>query len=74
MGRFFVHMDGGGKYVVFSDLPSEELNRRLEKQLNFLPFLALEELRAGGNQCVHEADAVFAGFAARHFNPAVGFL
>jgi len=44
-----VNMDYGRKYIVLSDFPSEEVNRRFEKVLNLLWLLPLEESRACGD-------------------------
>lgn len=64
MRRFFVHVNGGGEYVVLADLAGEEVKRRLEKRLDLIPLLPLEKLRAGGDERIHEADAVLAGLAS----------
>jgi len=71
MGRFLVHVDGGGEDIIPADPLGEEVNRSLEKGLDFHPFLALEELRAGGDERVHKADAILAGFAPRRLDAVV---
>ena len=73
MRRFLVHVDDGGEYVTRADLIRYEIRRSVEERPDFLPLLALEELRAGGDERVHETNAVLAGLAPRRVNPAVRF-
>ena len=59
MRCLFVHVNGGGENIILADFPWKEVNRRLKKCFNFIPLFAFEEIRAGSNERVHEANAVF---------------
>ena len=52
-------------------MANEEVRRPLEECLYLLWGLALEKLRAGGNERIHKACAVLAGAAPRLFNAAL---
>lgn len=51
----------------------KEINRRLEKRLDFLPLLTFEEIGTGCDERIHEADAVLAGLTARRLYPVICF-
>ena len=55
---------------IFCDRKSTAVRK---KRLDFLPLFTLKELRAGSDQRVNEADAVFSGPTACRLDPSVRF-
>ena len=64
MGRFFIHVYHSRNDVLPAHPVNEEVRRPLEVGRYLLWGLALEKLRAGGNQRVHKPSAVLAGAAS----------
>mgnify|MGYP004715327427 CR=1 FL=1 len=68
MGRFFIHVYHSRNDVLPAHPVNEEVRRPLEVGRYLLWGLALEKLRAGGNQRIHKPGAVPAGATASLFN------
>ena len=68
VGRFLVHVYHSRHDIVLPYSVNEEISRPMEKFLYLLWGLALEKLRAGGDQRVHKPGAVLTGAAASLFN------
>ena len=64
LGRFFIHVYHSRNDVLPAHPVNEEVRRPLEVGRYLLWGLALEKLRAGGNQRVHKPSAVLAGAAS----------
>ena len=71
VGRFLVHVYHGGEDVAPAHLLFHEGHRLREVGLYLLSAPAREELRAGGDEGVHEHGAVLPGAAPRRFDAAV---
>ena len=71
MGRFFIHVYHSRNDVLPAHPVNEEVRRPLEVGRYLLWGLALEKLRAGGNQRVHKPGTVLAGAASGLLNAAL---
>ena len=68
MGCFFVHVYHRRHDIFFAYPVNEEVSRPLKKRLYLLWGVALEKLRAGGNQRIDKPSTVLTGTAACLFN------
>ena len=74
VGRFLVHVYHGGEDIAPADLLFHKGRRLSEIGLYLLLVPTCEELRAGGDEGVHEHGAVLAGLTPRRLDAAVNFL
>ena len=74
MGRFLVHVDDGREKGVRALLALQEFQGILKVRLDFAARLALEKLRAGGDECLHHPHTVLADTAVGGSYHAVGFF
>ena len=71
MWGFLIHMYHSGKDVALADFLLHKADRLCKKGFDVLFAPALEELRTGGNERIHEHGAVLASAASRRLYPAV---
>lgn len=74
MGCVFVHMYHRRNNVVPADLPAQKVGCPFKIGFDFLPALAFEKRRAGGDEGVHKPGAVLPGTAFCRRYPSVNLL